>query len=526
MNLKRALFRIASSKRLLALSLALVALGSTGIALAAYGFHVLARLEGSTVDARFSIRGHQPAPKNIVIVKVDDATFQDLNQQWPFPRRMQGRLIARIARQHPTSITEDIQYSESSQLGTRDDYALATAVLGAHVPTVFSFTETNANGHVRFLGSTEGTKLLDELHAHPGMGLFPGDGDQVTRRMSYEILGLKTLAIVTAGVSTGHPVSRARFDGGGHALIDFIGPSGSFPSISYSTALRGKLPPDFFRGKYVIVGATAPSLQDIHATSTDPQMSGPEEQANALYTALREFPLAYVPGWLNVLLIVVLGVTVPLISVRLGPVAATAVAIAMGGVYVLAAQLAFDGGAVISLTYPLTALLLSGAGSLAVQLLTEAFERIRTRDLFARFVPENVVDELLKSSDGLRLGGTQREGTVMFTDLRGFTSLAESLTPARVIEILNRYLSEMSDAILDHGGTLVAYMGDGIMAVFGAPLPQADHADRALATAREMLSVRLPRFNQWLRDEQLSEGFKMGIGLNSGNVMSGHVGSE
>ena len=141
-------------------------------------------------------------------------------------------------------------------------------------------------------------------------------------------------------------------------------------------------------------------------------------------------------------------------------------------------------------------------------------------------MPENVVDQLLKSSDGLRLGGVQRDGTVMFTDLRGFTSLAESLTPARVIEVLNRYLSEMSDAILDHGGTLVAYMGDGIMAVFGAPLPQEDHADRALATAREMLSVRLPRFNQWLRDEHLSEGFKMGIGLNSGHVMSGHVGSE
>jgi adenylate cyclase len=95
-----------------------------------------------------------------------------------------------------------------------------------------------------------------------------------------------------------------------------------------------------------------------------------------------------------------------------------------------------------------------------------------------------------------------------------------------VIEILNRYLSEMSDAILDNNGTLVAYMGDGIMAVFGAPLPSDDHADRALAAAREMLEVRLPRFNDWLRSEGLSDGFRMGIGLNSGHVMSGHVGSE
>jgi adenylate cyclase len=162
-----------------------------------------------------------------------------------------------------------------------------------------------------------------------------------------------------------------------------------------------------------------------------------------------------------------------------------------------------------------------------VQLVTVAFERERVRDLFSRFVPENVVDEVLASADrGLRLGGVQREGTVMFTDLRGFTSFAESLTPDGVIEALNRYLSEMSDAILDHGGTLVAYMGDGIMAVFGAPIAQDDHADRALGTAREMLTVRLPRFNAWLRERGLGAGFRMGIGLNSGPVMSGNVGSE
>ncbi len=114
----------------------------------------------------------------------------------------------------------------------------------------------------------------------------------------------------------------------------------------------------------------------------------------------------------------------------------------------------------------------------------------------------------------------------MFTDLRGFTTFAETLTPDHVIDVLNHYLSEMSDAILDHGGTLVAYMGDGIMAVFGAPIAQGDHADRALSTAREMLAVRLPRFNAWLREQDLGSGFRMGIGLNSGPVMSGNVGSE
>jgi adenylate cyclase len=150
------------------------------------------------------------------------------------------------------------------------------------------------------------------------------------------------------------------------------------------------------------------------------------------------------------------------------------------------------------------------------------------RSVFARFVPENVVDQVLdRTDDDLRLGGVQREGTVMFSDLRGFTSFAEELPVTRVIEVLNKYLGEMSEAILDHGGTLVAYMGDGIMAVFGAPIEQPDHADRALAAAREMLGPRLEVFNQYLRDEGLHEtGFRMGLGLNTGHVMSGNVGSE
>ena len=115
----------------------------------------------------------------------------------------------------------------------------------------------------------------------------------------------------------------------------------------------------------------------------------------------------------------------------------------------------------------------------------------------------------------------------MFSDLRGFTSFAEKMPVDQVIEVLNRYLTEMSDAILDHGGTLVAYMGDGIMAVFGAPVEQPDHADRALAAAREMLGPRLDALQRVPpRARACGEGFRMGVGLNSGQVMSGNVGSE
>ncbi len=151
----------------------------------------------------------------------------------------------------------------------------------------------------------------------------------------------------------------------------------------------------------------------------------------------------------------------------------------------------------------------------------------KLKDAFKRFVPESVADQIITRSDeGVKLGGISRTATVMFTDLRGFTQFSEHMEPEQVIDVVNRYLGEMSEAILAEEGTIVAYMGDGIMAVFGAPLEQPDHADRALRAARAMLDTHLPRFSEWMKENGLGEGFRMGIGLNSGTVVSGNVGSE
>jgi|688.fasta_scaffold213335_2 adenylate cyclase len=151
----------------------------------------------------------------------------------------------------------------------------------------------------------------------------------------------------------------------------------------------------------------------------------------------------------------------------------------------------------------------------------------KLKDAFKRFVPESVAEQIITRSDeGVRLGGVSRTATVMFTDLRGFTQFSEHQEPEKVIDVVNRYLGEMSEAILNEEGTIVAYMGDGIMAVFGAPIEQEDHADRALRAARAMLDIHLPRFGEWMKEQGYGEGFRMGIGLNSGGVVSGNVGSE
>ncbi len=284
--------------------------------------------------------------------------------------------------------------------------------------------------------------------------------------------------------------------------------------------MQDKVPEGFFRDKLVVVGPSAPTLQDVHPTSTtdaDEEMAGGEIHATAIDTIRRGFPLRSVPDWVNLLAVVLAGVLTPLLSLRLPALASLAIALAAGALYAVAAFVLFDQGHVVALTYPLLTLAVSAVAALAIHYVTAAFERERTRDMFARFVPEDVVGDVLKQAGGARLGGVARTVTIMFSDMRGFTSFSETLDPEHVITILNRYLTVMVDDAIDpHGGTLVSYMGDGIMAVFGAPLDSTDHADRALAAARAKL-VQLERFNDWLHAEMgFEKSFRMGIGLNTG----------
>ncbi len=257
-------------------------------------------------------------------------------------------------------------------------------------------------------------------------------------------------------------------------------------------------------------------------------MPGPELQANAIDTALRGFPLRSLGTTWDIVLIICLGFVVPLASLRTRPLIAVATGLLFAIIFIPGALIgAFRAGRIVSFVYPLSALILATVGSIAVHYVVTAFEKERVRDVFSRFVPETVVDQVLaQSGEDLRLGGREVVGTVMFSDLRGFTSSAEFMPAEKVITVLNHYLHEMSEAILKHGGTLLCYMGDGIYALFGAPIDYDDHADRALAAAREMLTERLPEFNEFVEGEGLGAGYFMGVGLNSGPVMTGNVGHE
>ena len=510
------------------ISLTAVALAACGIGIATYATHLLRRSELQTVDARFSIRGRQPVPSDIVFVALNPLAEQELEKHGlqarsPLPRKYDAEVIDHLRKAGAKTIAIDFEFIERTK--ESEDLELVEALERAHGKTVLATVNVSTTGGTKIFGDGS---VLPEIGARPAEVRLTLDSDGVVRRMAYEYSHLKSFPVVIAETTTGHHIHASLFEHG-TVPIDFVGPPESFSQISYTAVLLGHFPKNAFKGKTVIVGASSPILQDLHLTATtgSVEMSGPEIWANAVATLLKGVPLRNAPGWLDVLLIVLLGVTVPLASLRIHRLGTLVVAAALAALFTVVTQLAFNGGRIITFVYPLLALALATVGTLAVLYMTETLERERVRAVFSRFVNDNVVEQVLANADqNLRLGGVERECTVLFSDLRSFTSFSESQPAAKVIEVVNYYLNEMTDAILDEGGTIIAYMGDGIMAVFGAPIEQDDHADRAVRAAREMIGPRLDHFNQWLTDQGFPSKFVMGVGLNTGPVMAGNVGSE
>src|SRR4051794_27598692 len=503
--------------------IALVAVLAAGLGAVAHEKHVLYWVELQSIDARFGVRGTQPAPKGVAVVAVDDRTFNERpSDRWPFLRRRHAQAIQVLQEAGARVIVYDVQFTEPSN--SEDDGRLYDAIYRAG-NVVLGTSEIAKGGKTRILG---GDKNVRAARALPASAQYDLDPNGVIRRIPFETDDLKTMPVVAYERAYKHAPDRAGFKPDG-AWIDFVGPPRTVRTLSFSQLLAHDFPPDYFRGRIVVVGGTAPSLQDVHPTSTsgNDEMSGPEIQASAIATLQQGIPLRSVNDWITIALIVLIALVAPLAAIRPGLLWVTAVALVGIAGFLVAAQVAFQNGHMLVVTYPVGAAVFSTIGVVGLRYFTEVRERRRTRTAFARFVPAAVVDRVLaQAEDGLRLGGEEVLGTVLFSDIRGFTTFSESHHAGEAIDILNRYLTEMTDAIMGHGGTLIGYLGDGIIAIFGAPLEQADHADRALAAAQEMLEDRMPRFNDWLRERGVDKPFETGIGINSGLFMAGNVGSQ
>lgn len=489
------------------------------VGLATFSAGTFERQELNTVDARFDIRGARGAPAEVAVVAIDDDTLAKVGR-FPFRRSLHAKAIEELTRAGARVIAYDVQFSERT--ADAEDRALQDAIV-ASKRVVLATTGSSVESGPNILFPDD---VLARASARVGDARFPERAGGAFRRVPRSVEGLPSFAVVAAEVAAGRPISTDGFRDGA-ALIDYRGPGGSVPSVSFADLLAGRAPRELLVDRVVVVGTTAPRLQDIHQTPVDGTMSGPEINANAVATLLRGVPLRDAPRWAAWAAVLLGAALVTLVALRWSSLATVAVALAAIAGYLVAAQLAFNGGRVLDVVHPLLAVVLTAAGATAVNFATVDRERRRLRTEFARFVPASVVGEVVEQAgDSRRLGGRRLYATVLFSDLRGFSAAAERLPPEHVIELLNRYLTEMSDAILDHGGTVVSYLGDGIMAVFGAPIEQADHADRALAAAREMLGERLASFNRWVATSSVGQPFRIGVGLASGPVMSGNVGSE
>ena len=224
------------------------------------------------MNTRFSIRGNQHPNHKILLVNLDATSLSQIPQQWPFPRAIDGKVIDNIAAQHPKAIAFDVQFSQPSSQGQNDEVAFLNAVGNANGRLVLSWTVTDpSTGDVQLFGLAQTQKALRQNGVEPANGLFPDEPGGFYREMQYSIAKLNTFAVVTAGVATGHKIKPFS----GKRWIDFAGPAGTFPSISFAQAYYGtttgtktgpKLASNTYTGKIVVIGGERPVLQDIHPT--------------------------------------------------------------------------------------------------------------------------------------------------------------------------------------------------------------------------------------------------------------------
>ncbi|MGH7166330.1 MAG: CHASE2 domain-containing protein, partial [Nitrospiraceae bacterium] len=322
------------------------------------------------------------------------------------------------------------------------------------------------------------------------------------------------------------PVERS-----GRMLINFYGqPSsserdGPFTMISFVDVLNGTFDQQLVNDKIVLVGQTIRSLDEFSTpTTTDVRMWGVEVLGNAIETILHQRYLLPAAPWVTMSVICLLALGAALLVVTLRPVVAIAWALGVLVVYILTAATLFDEGIVLNMFYPPGAMLLAFAGALTYRVVFEEAEQRRIRRAMARYLSPAVSQWVLKDPDRLNLSGETRTMTVLFCDLRGFTTLSQGLGPQALVALLNEFMTAMTEVVFRYEGVLDKYIGDAIMAFWNAPMEQPDHARRACETALDMIGTLYRLQTDWERRgvPQLD----LGIGINTGPMIVGNMGSR
>jgi adenylate cyclase len=276
-----------------------------------------------------------------------------------------------------------------------------------------------------------------------------------------------------------------------------------------------------------MVGATAVGIYDMRTTPFSGVFPGVEIQATIIDNILRRNfirtpPYSPIP---ELLIIVLLGLLMGVVLPQASAIWILGFALLLLQAYVISNYLVFSFlGIHLDLLYPVLEIILVSTGINVYSFLIEERARASLKKAFQSYVAPSVVEEIIKNPERLRLGGERRELTIFFCDVRGFTTLSESMEPEEVVSLLHDFLNPMSKIVVKHGGTIDKFMGDAIMALFGAPLNYPDHASRACRTALEMQTTLKTLSQEW--ESQNRPILKIGVGINTGEVSVGNMGSD
>jgi adenylate cyclase len=514
--------------------------------------HVLAPLENRLSDRFVRLQAQSLTPDaDIVIVDINDtslARMQDTAGSWPWPRSVHGELVRGIAKQHPKAIVFDILFSENDEFRPDSDREFNRSLQGLdNVYFPLSLLDSKPDGKdptlaqispmlglLRTDHADDNARIallpplaVDPAHWRTGSINYIEDSDGVGRR--YQLYTdahgwLIPSLPARVAMDLGYAVPQQA-----DMILAWRGKPRSFQHISYADLyedfnrahpLRAR---DELKGKIVIIGTEATGLHDVRATPMNSLYPAMEIMATAIDNlkngrAMHKAEEGFAPGIaLLMLALLSLAFLRGVHALKIGLGLAVVTLLAFAGAYLAVAQLL--------LLSVLTPILLAWAAYFTFALreyLRERKSREQAVQMFSRFVNPHVVKELL-AHGGLSRAGESRQITILFSDIRGFTTLSEKRTPQQVVELLNRYFTLQVEVVFRHGGTLDKFIGDCIMALWGAPLDDAEHARHAVEAALEMAEV-LQRFKHELGEADAD--FDVGIGIHTGPAVVGLIGSD
>jgi len=485
----------------------LIALIFGSVFSALFSAGVFIKWQNRLTDALYS---EQTPLDNIIIIAIDDKSLQEIGR-WPWSRTNFTRLYPLIS--DAAVIGVDVAFFESSDAAVDQKLADATRTAGNIVYPVeyVDFDKTGKGGNI-----LKPIPVLKESASRLGHINILTDDDGITRSAFLRIHGNQSyesfpLQILKAYLGTDeYNINKDKI------LINFVGEPGSFTTISFSDVLNNRTDADF-KDNIVLIGATSPDLHDdaFVPTSAGKAMPGVEIHANTIQTLLTKNFLVSQTKLSAILTMFLMAIITAFILYCFKIYKATLLTVALMAAYLMIAMLAFKNGLIMNIIYPEVNILFTYIGITVLNYLTEEKSKKRVMDIFGRYVSEDVAKHIL-SKEKIELKGEKRKVTLLFADIRGFTSLSENKSPEKVVEILNKYLGKMTDAVFEYKGTLDKYMGDCIMAIFGAPLEQKDHALNAIKAGLKMQEIAA----------ELKDKVAFGIGINSGEAVVGNMGSE